>query len=227
MVMGSACIIRGEIPAEEFALYKALSSSPDIEFEIERIIETGTEAAMPLVWVRGAAHETVENVFENDPSVRDIELLSAFDDEQLYRMEWVTEVDLVLQMLTNSEATITDAYGTDGRWHLRVLYPDRDSLSKTTDFRDDEGLTFDITAIRELEGEPAGRYGLTTEQFESLEAAFEAGYYEVPRDVDQSELAEQMGISHQALSERLRRATGALVEDALLVGAVPDRDGKS
>ncbi|WP_049900471.1 helix-turn-helix domain-containing protein [Halococcus agarilyticus] len=222
--MGSACVIRGEIPAEEFALYEGLSSLPGVEFEVERIVETGEEAAMPLVWVRGGDHETVADAFENDPSVREIELLSAFDDEQLYRMEWVADVDLVLQMLTNSEATITDAYGTDGRWHLRVLYPDRESLSKTTEFRDEEGLTFDITAIRELEGEPAGRYGLTKEQFEALEAALEAGYYEVPRDVDQNELAEELGISHQALSERLRRATGALVEDALLVGAVPDHD---
>jgi predicted DNA binding protein len=223
--MGNACVIRGEVPAEEFALYETLSSSPDVEFEVERIVETGEEAAMPLVWVRGADREAVSDAFESDPSVQGIELLSAFDDEQLYRMDWVADVDLVLQMLTNCEATITDAYGTDGRWHLRVLYPDRESLSKTTEFRDEEGLTFDITAIREMEGEPVGRYGLTAEQFEALEAALEAGYYEVPRDVDQNELAEELGISHQALSERLRRATGALVEDALLVGAVPDHDG--
>ena len=223
--MGNACVIRGEVPAEEFALYEALASSPDIEFEVERIVETGEEAAMPLVWVRGADQEAVSDAFESDPSVQGIELLSAFEDEQLYRMDWVADVDLVLQMLTNSEATITDGYGTDGRWHLRVLYPDRESLSKTTEFRDEEGLTFDITAIREMEGEPVGRYGLTSEQFEALEAALEAGYYEVPRDVDQNELAEELGISHQALSERLRRATGALVEDALLVGAVPDHDG--
>ena len=223
--MGNACVIRGEVPAEEFALYETLSSSLDVEFEVERIVETGEEAAMPLVWVRGADQEAISDAFESDPSVREIELLSAFEDEQLYRMDWVADVDLVLQMLTNSEATITDAYGTDGRWHLRVLYPDRESLSKTTEFRDEEGLTFDVTAIREMEGEPVGRYGLTTEQFEALEAALEAGYYEVPRDVDQNELAEELGISHQALSERLRRATGALVEDALLVGAVPDHDG--
>ena len=224
--MGSACVIRGEIPADEFALYEVLSSLSGVEFEVERIVETGSDAAMPLIWVRGADHDAVADAFESDPSIREIELLSEFDDEQLYRMEWVSEVDLVLQMLTNSEATITDAYGTDGRWHLRVLYPDRESLTKTTEFRDEQGLTFDITAIRELEGEPAGRYGLTTEQFEALEAALEAGYYEVPRDVDQNELADQLGISHQALSERLRRATGALVEDALLVGAVPNHDAE-
>ncbi|EMA49667.1 helix-turn-helix domain-containing protein [Halococcus thailandensis] len=221
--MSNACIVRGEIPAEEFALYEALDSLPDVEFEVERIVQSGDEAAMPLMWIRNATVEAVEEAFAGDPSVEELELLSAFDEEQLYRMQWISEVEVVLQMLTNSHATITDAYGTDGRWYLRVLYPDRESLSKTVQFADDNGLTFDVTAIRQLEGEPAGRFGLTEAQFEALETALEAGYYEVPRETDQSELADQLNISHQALSERLRRATGALIEDALLVGAVEAR----
>lgn len=221
--MSNACIVRGEIPADEFALYEALSSLPDVEFEVERIVQSGDEAAMPLMWIRNAPTDAVEEAFGRDPSVEELELLSEFDDEQLYRMQWVSEVEMVLQMLTNSEATITDAYGTDGRWYLRVLYPDRDSLSKTVRFAEDNGLTFEVRAIRQLEGEPAGRYGLTEAQFEALETALEAGYYEVPRRTDQSDLADRLEISHQALSERLRRATGALVEDALLVGAVEAR----
>jgi predicted DNA binding protein len=223
--MSTACIVRGEIPAEEFALYEALRSLPGVEFEVERVVQSGDEAAMPLMWIRNAEQEAVENAIEVDPSVRDLTLLSAFDDELLYRMNWVSEVDLVLQMLTNSEATITDAYGTDGRWYLRILYPDRDSLAKTTQFAGDEDLTFDVTAIREMQGEPSGRFGLTNAQFEALTTALENGYYKVPRELDQSDLAGELDISHQALSERLRRATGALVEDALLVGATAaDRD---
>ena len=221
--MSTACIVRGEIPADEFALYEALSSLPDAEFEVERIVQSGDEAAMPLMWIRNADQEAVESAFEDDPSVRDLTLLSAFEDELLYRMEWVSEVELALEMLTNAEATITDAFGTDSRWYLRVLYPDRDSLTKTTQFVDEEGLTFDVTAIRQMDGEPAGRFGLTEAQYEALETAYDAGYYAVPRDIEQSDLADELDISHQALSERLRRATGALVEDALLAGSAESR----
>jgi predicted DNA binding protein len=225
--MSNACIVRVEIPAAEFALYEALCSLPDVEFEVERIVQSGEEAAMPMMWIRNAPAEDVEAAFGEDPSIEELELLSAFEDEQLYRMQWVSEVEVVLQMLTNSKATITDAYGTDGRWYLRVLYPDRESLSKTIQFAEDNGLTIDITAIRQLDGQPAGRYGLTEAQFEALETAVEAGYYDVPRRTDQSDLADELGISHQALSERLRRATGALIEDALMVGAVETRRGDS
>jgi predicted DNA binding protein len=221
--MSSACVVRGEIPAEEFALYEALSSLPDVELEVERVVQSGDEAAMPLMWIRNADREAIATAFEEDPSVQDLTLLSSFDNEHLYRMEWVSEVQVVLQMLTNSEATIMDAYGADGRWYLRVLYPDRDALSKTTGFVDEEGLTFEVTAIRQMEGEPTGRFGLTELQFEALTTAVTEGYYQVPRDTDLSDLADELDISHQALSERLRRATGALVEDALLVGAVQAR----
>lgn len=216
--MANAQIVRGEIPAEEFTLYEALRSLSGVEFEIERVVQSGDDAVMPLVWVRGADFDEVEAALEADPSTRDVSLLSTFEDEQLYRMQWVSEVEVVLQMLTNSAATVMDAFGRDGRWYLRVLYPDQESLTKTNDFVDDNGLTFEVTAIRQMEGKPVGRYGLTEAQFEALAAALDAGYFAIPRETSLSDLADQLDISHQALSERLRRATEALVEDALIPG---------
>jgi hypothetical protein len=46
--------------------------------------------------------------------------------------------------------------------------------------------------------------------------AFEAEYFAAPRETSLSELAEQLETSHQALSERIRRATDNLVESALI-----------
>ena len=79
--MSSACVVRGEIPAEEFALYEALSSLPGVEFEVERVVQSGDEAAMPLMWIRNADREAITTAFENDPSIRDLTLLSSFDNE--------------------------------------------------------------------------------------------------------------------------------------------------
>lgn len=211
-------IVRGSVPSEEFALSEALDAVPGLAFEIERVVETGEETVIPLLWARGGDPERVEAALEADPSVEDIELLAEFDDEWLYRMEWTDNVELLLQMLTNHEATILDAYGSDGRWKLRMMYPERDQLSAVHEFCNDHGLTLDIESVRELDGEPAGRFGLTTEQFEALTTAAERGLYAVPREVTIKELAEEFDISHQALSERLRRGTGALIEDALFVG---------
>lgn len=214
----SACILRARIPAEEFALYEALSSLSGVEFEVEQIVQSGDEAVMPLMWIRKTEQEAIETAINDDPSVQDLTLLSAFEDELLYRMEWISEVRLILQMLTNSEATITDAFGSGGQWSLRILFPNRELLSDTVGYAEEEGLSVEVTAIHQMKSNPADRFGLTEAQFEALETAHETGYFNIPRDTDQSELADKLGITHQALSERLRRGTDALIKDELLVG---------
>ena len=212
-------IVRGKIPADEFALSHTLRSVSDLEFDVERIICTNDRSVMPLLWVRGKEGRRCEEEFEADPTVEDWDLLAPFDGEWLYRMQWVDHVQLVIRMITNSEATVLDARGENGRWMFRVMFPDRDSLSEMHEFCSDHGLSFEAESIREMEGEPAGRYGLTNDQFKAITAAAEKGLFDVPRNVTLEELADEMGISHQALSERIRRATGALVEDTLVVEA--------
>ncbi|WP_245902824.1 helix-turn-helix domain-containing protein [Salinigranum rubrum] len=174
-------IVIGSIPAEEFALNHTLESVPEVSFECERIIESGDDAIMPLLWVRNADEDLLEQAFEEDPSVGAVTQLAAFEDERLYRMDWIRHVRLLLQMLTHSDATILEAYGRDGAWRLRVLFPTRDSFSGTHDFCHEHGLTFDIESIRDMEGEPSGRYGLTDAQYRALVEAVRRGYYDVPR----------------------------------------------
>jgi hypothetical protein len=211
-------IVVGSIPADGFALERTLRRVEDVDIECERLIESGEEAVAPLLWVRGSDEEAIREALEEDPTTTDVELLSAYDGEWLYRMEWVDRVDLVLQMITNSHATIVEAWTDSGRWFLRVLYPNRDELSKTVEFCEEQGITLDIDVIHEMEGDPSGRFGLTSEQFEALTAACEQGYFRVPREADLDELAAELDISHQALSERLRRGTDALITETLLVG---------
>jgi hypothetical protein len=78
-----------------------------------------------------------------------------------------------------------------------------------------------------MEGEPAGRFGLTDSQHRVLELASRRGYFEVPRDVTLKELADEVGVSHQALSEQIRRGTGALVEDTICIGTFPEEEDTS
>jgi predicted DNA binding protein len=207
-------IVTGTVPAEELALSHTLESLPDMLFEVERIVTSGDDALMPLLWIRGPSRDRVEEILAEDRTVDGVELVGDFGGEWLFRMEWIDRVDLLVQMLTNAEATVLDAVGRDGQWKLRVLYPERELFSKTHDFCEEHGLVFDVRSIRELEGEPAGRYGLTAEQYEVLAEAARLGYFEVPRAVS----LEELGVSHQAASERIRRATSALVDDTLFVG---------
>ena len=147
-----ATVVTASVPAEEFALRETLEAVPGVEFECERIVETGQGTVMPLVWARGADPEDVDAALEADESVESFDRLATFDEEILYRMEWVDRVELVIQMITGSAATVMDANGDGARWALRVLFPDRDALSGTAEFCEQRQLTFDVLSVREMDG---------------------------------------------------------------------------
>lgn len=210
-------VVWATLPASDFALSETLSVAPGATFECEQIIETGSGTVMPLLWVRGVDRETVERGFERDHSVGGFECLASFENEGLYRMEWIRQVRLILQILTSTSATVLDAAGNSEQWMLRIMYPQRSELSETNELCEQHRLSFSVERIRELSEEVGGQYGLTKEQFDALTVACEAGYFDVPRAVDLDELATELGISHQALSERLRRGHEVLIKETLLI----------
>ena len=57
--------------------------------------------------------------------------------------------------------------------------------------------------------------GLTERQYEVIERALDAGYFEWPRDITSEELAADMDISRATLLEHLRKAESKLLADAL------------
>jgi predicted DNA binding protein len=58
---------------------------------------------------------------------------------------------------------------------------------------------------------------LTTAQREALTLAIREDYYSIPRETSSQNLADQLDISDQALTERLRRAIVALTTSTLHV----------
>lgn len=214
------------LPAGEFALSNTLERIPALEAEVERVVAHEPDTVMPYVWFRTeeAEPEGLDEALRADPSVESVELLTDLGEEQLYRMYWVEDVTIVVHALTEEEATILDASGEGTRWRLRILFPERDALSRTYDFAEAEGLTIDVEKIHELDDDRGSRYGLTEAQYETLVRALEQGYYQIPREIDMEELAAELDISHQALSERLRRAHRHLVEEVIAIGRDAEAD---
>jgi predicted DNA binding protein len=206
------------IPADEFALGPTFRELPDLEVEIERLVAHDHDRVMPFAWLTADDPDALEEALSADSTVESHELISRVDGDQLCRMEWIDSIEMVVHILLEEEGTILHARGEREGWNVRVLFPDRDSLSRTYDFADEHGLRFDVVRIYELDEERKGRFGLSDEQQDTLAAATKLGYYDVPRGITQAELAEKLGVSHQALSERLRRAQKTLNENTIIIG---------
>lgn len=95
------------------------------------------------------------------------------------------------------------------------MAPEHDVLSEIYEFCEGNGLSLTIDAIYELSDDESSHHGLTDSQHTALVKAEEMGYYDVPRTTELVELADEFDISHQALSERLRRAHGNLIDRML------------
>ncbi len=220
----TATIVEIGLPADEFALSRTLSELEAVEFEVERFVAQDTDQVMPFVWASGDDVDRIADVLERDESIEGFELLSEFDDEQLYRMEWVEQIQTLVQILVEEDGSILAAFGDASGWELRVLFSDRDSLSRTYDYCQEAGLTMDVHSIYRLDDGREGRFGLTDEQQDTLVAAYDRGYFDVPRAITLTDLAEDLGISHQALSERLRRGEKSVLENTVVIG--DDGDGR-
>ncbi|MFD1562411.1 helix-turn-helix domain-containing protein [Haloarchaeobius amylolyticus] len=208
------------VPTAEFALRGTLEAVPDLDVEVERVVAADPGCVMPYVWFSGtsSALAAVDDALAADSTVEDATRLVARDGDVLYQVDWVDDVAVTVHVLTDAHATVLDAAVENTQWQFRVLFPDREALSRTYEFATEQGLPVKILRIHRLEERRHGRYGLTDAQYESLVAALEAGYYEIPRERDMDELSDELDISHQALSERLRRAHRTLVEELVDIG---------
>lgn len=214
-----ATIFEFEIPTDEFALEETLIEYPEAVIEIERVVANDPDRITPYVWARTDDFAALEATFDDDPTVENLTMLSEMNDERSYQMTWAGTIDRIVPLLTDHEGTITHATGSADSWSLRVLFPDREALSEAHNYLKEAGFSLTIGAIYEATDDGHIQHGLTETQRETIIAAFEAGYFTVPRTVTQTELAEQLGLSHQALSERLRRGMSKLVESTLITSS--------
>lgn len=208
-------IVQVELPASGFALGRTLEKAPHIEVDIEQVAAHGTDYVFPLVWIIGDDLDSVNELLHNDPDVSTFEKLVELEDRRLYRMEWIAHIRLIIRILVEEDSTILDAHGKNGQWNLRVLFAEHAALSHTREFCERNEIPFNVKTIHRMSRGSERMFGLTSQQYEALVAATKRGYYKIPRDIGSEELATELNITPQALSERLRRGQETLNKNAL------------
>ncbi|MFC7226211.1 helix-turn-helix domain-containing protein [Salinirubellus salinus] len=209
------------LPAEEFLLGDLLQTTPDVRIRLERVVPTGAEV-MPYVWVRleDERLDAFERVVNEDPLVGQLARLDSVDDETLYAVEWESPPESLFEGVVRSEGAILRGGGAHGRWEFIVRFPDHDRLRAFHEYLDDHGITVSVDRVYTLseDSETPDGFDLTETQRETLRTAVRRGYFEVPRRVTATDLAEELGVTPQAVSERIRRATNSVLNSALFTG---------
>lgn len=206
-----------EVPAERIGAARTFERTSAFEFRANGMIGD----AAPLVWVTGSDRSTVDSALEDDPTLDVLARLADDGDGRwLYRLQFGTEAKLFQQIVSQCNGAILEASGRNATWSLRLLFHDRNALSEAYSLFDQYDYRVNVTRVTSVDELDTGRGSLTKTQYETLVAAYELGYFEVPREITLENLAEELGVSHQALSERLRRSHAALVKTELSEGAM-------
>lgn len=210
-----ASIIEFRVPIEQFALAHTFDAISELHVEIERFVAHDVDSLMPFVWVTTDDAKAFETALADDSSVAEWTLLADCDGEQFYQMHWSADAELAIHLLGEKDGAITTAHTSGESWTFQLLCSEHDLLSELYEFCEANGLSLSVDAIYGLEGNGGAKHGLTDAQHTSLLKARELGYYDVPRAISLSELAAELDVSHQALSERIRRGHGNLIDRTL------------
>lgn len=202
------------LSADEFPLGTIFAELPDVTVQLERVIPDAN-SVVPYFWVRGTETDAIVEQFSEHPGVRDIRVVDQVGGEYLMRCEWIPEHDSVLDALIVPEVVLLTATGTAEEWTFELRGETREAIAEFREYCHDHGVPVTLTELHALR--PLDEMqGLTDGQREAMILAYDRGYYSSPRDTTLAEIADDLGISQQALGARLRRGNRRLVEQALI-----------
>lgn len=159
-----------------------------------------------------ADSEKLAEAMANDDSIESFSELGREEGETLYQIELTTGLIIPRYILHAVGAGIEHAYGNCERWIIEVRYPDRESLSRSVEKFEEYGIEMEFETIKSDQVDDLQMGALTEKQREILYLAVERGYYEIPQRVSLQDLADELDITHQSASERLRRAHQAFIK---------------
>ena len=205
------------IPAESFALADALAAHPEIVVHADRSAAHAPGATLPCIWTTGGDVDGFGEAIADDPSVQEVFATADFDDEKLYHIGWDDDVRSLIAEMIDHEGVILEANANEDVWRLRIRFMSREQFNAFREYFTQSGHTFTLERIIEAKHPRHTRGDVTPAQYEALRTAVELGYYQIPRAASIRDVADALDVSHQTVSERLRRGTENLVNEMLSV----------
>lgn len=206
------------VPADQFALGEILEVRPGVQVRLESMVPTG-DRTVPYFWVSKEDTKAVEQTLTDSSMVERVRIVDETNDETLFKMEWSSEVNGLIEVVGKAEAAVLEAQGYGDDWSFRVRFSEHEALSAFYRSCIDRGIDVDLNEVNSPLGSDGERgIGLTDAQREALLAALEHGYFAVPRQTTLEELAETLDISDTAVSQRIRRGLTAVLSVTFLQG---------
>ena len=209
-------------------LQGALGDAPGTKVSVKHLDTSPSVPMRSVFWASGGDLDRFEDGVEVDETVRDVRVVAENDGEKLYRACYpgtIDDIELYHTAIVEDGVFLKGESGGDG-WTIEMLFPDRQSFTAFRDACDELDFTLSVDSIYSKPfSDSGGEVALTDPQRNLLTRAVEVGYFDIPRETTLQELGQQMNISGQAASERLRRGMETLIRETVTEEAL-ERDGE-
>ncbi|GAA0289895.1 helix-turn-helix domain-containing protein [Halarchaeum salinum] len=197
---------------DDFPLVTAVAAAPSTTVDVEATMAESPERPVVFVWASGDSLDRFADALAAANDTANVDCLDGSGDRRYYRVTLAPSPCSIYGTALDVGASVLDCGATADYLTYRLRFPDRDALVAFREALLDNGI--DVTT-RYL-GTDDGTTGepVTRKQRETLSAAVDAGYFAVPREATLADVAETLGVSRQAASERLRRGMETLARDA-------------
>ncbi len=207
-----------ELRSDGRMLQSALADAPRMTVQFDRVTATDTVPPRKFFWAREGDFEAFEAGLDDDPTVQDPERITKTPDGRYYRVVYSSQhADIEAhRAAVELDGVVLEAKSEGNGWTGRIRFPDRESLNDWCDRCEAAGISIDVKAVYDQERQSPGcPYELTDQQREALVAAAGNGYFSIPRETSLAGVGEELDVSSQAASERLRRGMVTLIENTL------------
>ena len=160
--------------------------------------------------------EEFERGLKFDETVSGYDVLDKFSiGETLYQIQLSEpgRENCIVPLLGEYGGELVEGKRSGDQWFIHLRFPDRTSLQDfIDDYRSRPRISICVKKLGRKSVSDGDADGLTQAQYEALRVAYERGYFEIPRSTSLTLLSEELGVSDNAVSERLRRAQSTLCE---------------
>lgn len=200
--------------SRDLPLGPTLRRLPDVAIDVERQFATDPERPIGFFWATYDDFDAFEETLRDDPTVERFERFGDRRKRALYRIRQSGSGTLdSYRRWVALGAQPLSRRGTEGRWTVRMRFPDRAAFGSYLEYLVDAGVDVHVRRLSEEFVDTIDDGPLTDPQREALRLAYERGFYEIPRRTTLGDLASELGVSDQAVSERLRRAQARLIDE--------------
>ncbi|WP_266076624.1 helix-turn-helix domain-containing protein [Haladaptatus caseinilyticus] len=195
------------IPTDEVGLSDTFESIPGLIVELERMVVQPASRIMPYIWAVGSESTAVHRALQDDPTITTVTKLSELDGGSLYSVRWSEKTESTIEQVLKADPVILSGTAVRQGWDFQIRFDCPENLSTLQTNLNDRNVSVELKRLYAPEAPTVdGQFMLTSKQRIALMVALDAGYFDVPRKANLTELAEELDITPQALSKRLRRA---------------------